>query len=72
MYRVRVVQPLEISRLSPTDAEDQSSDSTQQDMEDTTEKRRRLSLSVMLSKPILALEFNCLNMNVEHPLIISQ
>ncbi|KNA23743.1 hypothetical protein SOVF_021660 isoform C [Spinacia oleracea] len=70
--RVRVVQPLEISRLSPTDAEDQSSDSTQQDMEDTTEKRRRLSLSVMLSKPILALEFNCLNMNVEHPLIISQ
>ncbi|XP_056687008.1 protein NEOXANTHIN-DEFICIENT 1 isoform X3 [Spinacia oleracea] len=71
-FRVRVVQPLEISRLSPTDAEDQSSDSTQQDMEDTTEKRRRLSLSVMLSKPILALEFNCLNMNVEHPLIISQ
>uniref|UniRef100_A0A803L1G6 Uncharacterized protein n=1 Tax=Chenopodium quinoa TaxID=63459 RepID=A0A803L1G6_CHEQI len=76
--RVRVVQPLQISRPSPTTdhrtehqaAVDQNSDSALQAVEDTSEIRC-LSLSVMLSKPILALEFNCLNMNVEDPLVIS-
>ncbi|KAH9602902.1 hypothetical protein KSS87_007222, partial [Heliosperma pusillum] len=34
--------------------------------------RSSLSLTVMLSKPILALEFSCLTMNVETPLVISE
>lgn len=36
-----------------------------------TENQRNLSLSVMLSKPILALEFSCLKMQVEAPVVIS-
>ncbi|XP_057530124.1 protein NEOXANTHIN-DEFICIENT 1 [Amaranthus tricolor] len=78
--RVRVIRPLKIFRSSPTTdigaeeqaVENQNSSSTNQAMEKTKDYRRRLSLSVMLSNPILALEFNCMNMNVENPLIISQ
>ncbi|XP_048502364.1 protein NEOXANTHIN-DEFICIENT 1 isoform X2 [Beta vulgaris subsp. vulgaris] len=79
--RVRVIQPLQIYKAPPItdlrterqDAEEQqSSNSAHRAMAETNENRRHLSLSVMLSKPILALEFNCLNMNVEDPLIISE
>ncbi|GAB2297520.1 hypothetical protein Dimus_031620 [Dionaea muscipula] len=35
------------------------------------ENRSHLSLMVMLSKPVLALEFSCMEMNVEAPLIVS-
>lgn len=76
---MRVVQPLQISRsLLTTDlrieqaAEDQKSYFADQAMEESKDNRSRLSLAVMLSKPILALEFNFLNMNVEDPLIVSQ
>lgn len=78
---MRVIQPLQIYKAPPItdlrteqqDAEEQqSSNSAHRAMEETNENRRHLSLSVMLSKPILALEFNCLNMNVEDPLIISE
>lgn len=74
--RVRVVQPLQIFGPSPMTeekgSEDRSSNSAHQAAEETTEKTSRLCLSVMLSRPILALEFNCLNMNVEAPLVVSQ
>lgn len=39
---------------------------------DETEHKRNLSISVMLSKPILALEFNCLKMKVEAPTVLLQ
>lgn len=39
---------------------------------DDTESKRDLGISVMLSKPILALEFNCLKMLVEPPIIVSE
>ncbi|KAI3817405.1 hypothetical protein L1987_11195 [Smallanthus sonchifolius] len=34
-------------------------------------KKREMSISVMLSKPILALEFNCLKMEVQPPVLVS-
>ncbi|GLU06283.1 hypothetical protein SLE2022_233270 [Rubroshorea leprosula] len=38
--------------------------------EEVFDKGRHLAISVMLSKPILALEFNCLNMRVEAPVVV--
>lgn len=38
---------------------------------DSRGNEQNLSLSVMLSKPILALEFSCLKMQVEAPVVIS-
>lgn len=38
---------------------------------DGEENSRKLSISVLLSKPVLALEFNCLKMQVEEPVVIS-
>ncbi|GKU92888.1 hypothetical protein SLEP1_g6552 [Rubroshorea leprosula] len=38
--------------------------------EEAFDKGRHLAISVMLSKPILALEFNCLNMRVEAPVVV--
>ncbi|XP_047340910.1 protein NEOXANTHIN-DEFICIENT 1 [Impatiens glandulifera] len=38
---------------------------------DGEEDARKLSISVMLSKPVLALEFNCLTMQVEAPVVVS-
>lgn len=73
--RVRVVQPLEI--FGPPATEQKGSEELSSNFvhpaaaQEATEKRSRLSLDVMLSKPILALEFNCLNMNVEAPLVVS-
>lgn len=32
---------------------------------------RNLSISIMLSKPIIALEFSCLKMRVEAPIVVS-
>lgn len=32
---------------------------------------QNLSVSVMLSKPVLALEFSCLRMQVEEPVVVS-
>ncbi|KAF5793792.1 putative acetoacetate decarboxylase, protein NEOXANTHIN-DEFICIENT 1 [Helianthus annuus] len=34
-------------------------------------KKREMGMSVMLSKPILALEFNCLKMEVHRPVVVS-
>ncbi|XP_076884093.1 protein NEOXANTHIN-DEFICIENT 1-like [Bidens hawaiensis] len=35
-------------------------------------KKREISMSVMLSKPIFALEFNCLKMEVQPPVVVSR
>ncbi|KAL8248494.1 hypothetical protein R6Q59_005362 [Mikania micrantha] len=44
-----------------------------QDMEmNESLKKREMSISVMLSKPILALEFNCLKMEVQPPVVVSK
>ncbi|GAB4828532.1 hypothetical protein Ancab_018191 [Ancistrocladus abbreviatus] len=77
--RVRVVQPINVSESSSSadlgteqHAQLQSLNKVDQAAEQLKEKRSRLSISVMLSKPIFALELNCMEMNVEAPLIISE
>ncbi|GMH15092.1 hypothetical protein Nepgr_016933 [Nepenthes gracilis] len=84
--RVRVVRPLNVSEepLPSSDVETElkghavniaavNQSTTGVDAGDEQkENRSHLSLSVMLSRPILALEFSCMEMNVEAPLIISQ
>ncbi|KAK4413549.1 protein NEOXANTHIN-DEFICIENT 1 [Sesamum alatum] len=39
---------------------------------DSRDNKRNLTISVMLSKPILALEFSCLKMKVEAPTVVPQ
>lgn len=47
---------------------------SKQDAEESLSEheRQNLTISVMLSKPILALEFSCLKMQVEAPVVVSQ
>lgn len=76
---MRAVQPAQVSgpSLRPEDDVDESVrkhncnevDSTPEDFNDN---QRNLNISVMLSKPILALEFSCLKMQVEAPIEVSQ
>ncbi|XVF02143.1 hypothetical protein REPUB_Repub04eG0150500 [Reevesia pubescens] len=70
--RVRAVRPYKVSGPSPL-KKDRSSDSETTDLtaEELAKNGRNLSISVMLSKPIIALEFNCLEMQVEAPIILS-
>ncbi|XP_039035559.1 protein NEOXANTHIN-DEFICIENT 1-like isoform X2 [Hibiscus syriacus] len=70
--RVRAVRPAKISGPSPLKNE-RNSDSERREFtaEEAADNGRNLSISVMLSKPILALEFNCLEMQVEAPIIPS-
>lgn len=49
----------------------EQSDRTQDPDCKHSDDQRNLSIDVMLSKPILALQFNCLKMDVESPLIVS-
>lgn len=37
---------------------------------DSGDNKRNLSISIMLSKPILALEFSCLKMKVDAPTVV--
>lgn len=76
--RVRAVQPAKVS--GPTlilnnDRERPSEHGSCNSVDSTTGEHRdngeNLSLSVMLSKPILALEFSCLKMQVEAPTVVS-
>ncbi|KAK8519159.1 hypothetical protein V6N13_017600 [Hibiscus sabdariffa] len=70
--RVRAVWPAKISGPSPLKKERNSDlESTEFTAEEAADNGRNLSISVMLSKPILALEFNCLEMQVEAPIILS-
>ncbi|KAM7487077.1 hypothetical protein LguiB_024561 [Lonicera macranthoides] len=75
--RVRPVSPAKVSGRSKLGIERQQQSSSEcgsSDSKDSTtsgaEDERKLSISVMLSKPILALEFNCLKMQVEPPVVV--
>lgn len=39
--------------------------------QESLENERRLSIAVMLSKPIVALQFKCLTMQVEAPTVLN-
>ncbi|XP_047961582.1 protein NEOXANTHIN-DEFICIENT 1 [Salvia hispanica] len=64
--RVRAVSPAKVCGPFASNMDGESTDGY------SGNEKRDLSISVMLSKPILALEFNCLQMKVEVPTIIPQ
>lgn len=64
------MEPAKVSGPSPIKCKDYASETTDFTDEELVDNRRNLSISVMLSKPILALEFNCLEMQVEAPTIL--
>lgn len=66
MIRVRAVAPAKV--LGPPPAVDVN---VEKSSTESRKKKRSLSVSVLLSKPILALQFNCLEMKVEAPTIVS-
>ncbi|PPS00653.1 hypothetical protein GOBAR_AA20011 [Gossypium barbadense] len=69
---VRAVRPAKVSGPSPLKKErSHDSESRGFTAEEVVDNARNLSISVMLSKPILALEFNFLEMQVEAPIILS-
>ncbi|KAE8023773.1 hypothetical protein FH972_009437 [Carpinus fangiana] len=75
--RVRAVQPAEVSRPGPklnNDTEHYSVQRSHNVVESTSgehiDNGENISMSVMLSKPILALEFSCLKMKVEAPIVV--
>ncbi|KHG13444.1 hypothetical protein F383_17704 [Gossypium arboreum] len=71
-FRVRAVRPAKVSGPSPLKKErSHDSESRGFTAEEVVDNARNLSISVMLSKPILALEFNFLEMQVEAPIILS-
>ncbi|CAA0843418.1 Unknown protein [Striga hermonthica] len=61
--RLRAVQPAQV--VGPLHVDDDESTSE-------TDIKRNHAISVMLSKPILALEFNCLKMKVDAPTVVPQ
>ncbi|RVW29218.1 Protein NEOXANTHIN-deficient 1 [Vitis vinifera] len=76
--RVRAVKPARVSSPSPGpknekegSPRDQIFSSMDSTAVETIENGENLCVSVMLSKPVLALEFNCLNMQVEAPIVVS-
>ncbi|KAH6771124.1 hypothetical protein C2S52_015927 [Perilla frutescens var. hirtella] len=69
--RVRAVSPAKVYGPSAFDGEI-SCDDMELVAGDSRDDKRNLCISVMLSKPILSLEFNCLKMQVEAPTVIPQ
>ncbi|KAK4753651.1 hypothetical protein SAY87_001755 [Trapa incisa] len=79
--RVRAVSPVKVTKLSPSTGEIKHEKEDQEygdgrAMEsvargDSEDNAQNLSLLVMLSKPLLALEFSRLKMQVEAPVVIS-
>ncbi|KAK3018173.1 hypothetical protein RJ639_003843 [Escallonia herrerae] len=76
--RVRPVSPAKVFGPSaPVEDSEQSCESRSLNSKDSTsgkpgDNKRNLSIAVMLSKPILALEFNSLKMQVHPPVVVSQ
>lgn len=75
--RLRVVPPAKVR--GPSDAElngeinsEHGGIETVVATHDPRDVERNRSISIMLSKPILALKFNCLRMDVEAPSVVSQ
>ncbi|KAL1808778.1 hypothetical protein ACET3Z_025768 [Daucus carota] len=64
--RVKLTSPAKV--LGPSA---EQNDTTQHPDGEHSENKRNLSIDVLLSKPILALQFNCLKMVVESPLMVS-
>ncbi|XP_015061883.1 protein NEOXANTHIN-DEFICIENT 1 [Solanum pennellii] len=74
--RVRAVQPAKVSGPSESDADKENSSEDQSPNVESVSRvprgtKRNFSISVMLSKPILALEFNHLKMRVEAPTTVT-
>eukprot|EP00261_Vitis_vinifera_P036669 XP_019077912.1 PREDICTED: protein NEOXANTHIN-DEFICIENT 1 isoform X1 [Vitis vinifera] len=80
--RVRAVKPARVSSPSPGPKNEKENEkegsprhqifsSMDSTAVETIENGENLCVSVMLSKPVLALEFNCLNMQVEAPIVVS-
>ncbi|CAI9093075.1 OLC1v1028483C1 [Oldenlandia corymbosa var. corymbosa] len=69
--RVRAVAPAKVLALSPPLPASGAVDMDEEESTKGLRKKRNLSISVLLSKPIFALEFNCLKMKVEPPKVIS-
>ncbi|KAL6572785.1 hypothetical protein OROMI_013743 [Orobanche minor] len=67
---LRAVSPVKV--LGPSYMDGGENISFKTEIRDTDDIKRDLSISVMLSKPILALEFNCLKMKVDAPTIVPQ
>ncbi|KAG5530335.1 hypothetical protein RHGRI_025320 [Rhododendron griersonianum] len=75
---IRAVRPAKVSvpSVAPKSATEQSPETPSSKFVDSiisrdlVQNERNLSISVLLSKPILALEFNCLKMQVEAPTIV--
>ncbi|XP_010478171.1 PREDICTED: protein NEOXANTHIN-DEFICIENT 1-like isoform X3 [Camelina sativa] len=66
--RVRPVRPAVVSGALEDETEILSE--CKQTSQEMLENERRLSIAVMLSKPIIALQFKCLTMQVEAPVVI--
>ncbi|CAA2991102.1 Hypothetical predicted protein [Olea europaea subsp. europaea] len=68
--RVRAVPPAKISRPFVLDVDGKKSSERNSSEMDSGDDKRNLSISIMLSKPILALEFSCLKMKVDAPTVV--
>ncbi|XP_050224357.1 protein NEOXANTHIN-DEFICIENT 1 isoform X1 [Mercurialis annua] len=69
--RVRAVQPARVLSAPKVDAEESFSKTADSVTGGLLDNGQNLSISVMLSKPILALEFSCLKMQVKAPTVVS-
>lgn len=70
-FWVRAVQPARVTGQSqPTEETDKDQSATEE--LSVHGRNLRNTIAVMLSKPVLALEFNCLQMQVEAPIVVSQ
>ncbi|XP_031260966.1 protein NEOXANTHIN-DEFICIENT 1 isoform X3 [Pistacia vera] len=72
-FRVRAVEPAKVSGPSFAPKEDTGNlhQTANSATEELIDNERNLSISVLLSKPIIALEFNCLKMQVEAPIVVA-
>ncbi|OVA18972.1 hypothetical protein BVC80_8933g19 [Macleaya cordata] len=75
-FRVRAVEPAQVSKAASTQRTDEKSTDSQNSssvdaMIGDNDDARDMSISVLLSKPVLALEFNFLKMQVEAPTVVS-
>lgn len=74
--RVRAVSPAKVSGPHAVDSEEENHsgfESSACNLENgVNQNKRSLCLSVMLSKPILALQFNSLKMKVEAPTVVTR
>lgn len=73
-FRVRAVKPATVSIAQIDRAQDAESHShmTRAGEGAKQQHEQSLSTSILLSKPILALEFSCMEMQVQAPTVVSQ